>query len=288
MNVLEIVNGVEIGLIYGITAIGIFLTFKIIDFADMTCDGSFVLGAAISGVLVKSGGDPWFAIVVSAIGGAFAGLVTGVMHSFFKISELLSGILVSFMLYSINIRIMGGTPNIPLIGKATVFSNGNPTLVLLLLCLSITGLTVYLLATDFGLGARSVGQSKTVAANYGVSIKFVTIVTLMLSNALIGLSGAIFNQYQGFVDISQGIGTLVIGLAAVMIGEKLCPSRTYFVLVPGCVIGSIAYRIFVGFALHGEYLGLETYDLNLITGLLVIAAMSLPSIGKKRVNFEKH
>jgi putative ABC transport system permease protein len=288
MNALEIVNGIEMGLIYGITAIGIFLTFRVIDFADMTCDGSFVLGAAISGVFVKSGGNPWLAVCMSTVGGALAGLTTGLIHSFFKVSDLLSGILVAFMLYSVNIRIMGGAPNIPLIGKITIFSDAAPLLILLLLSLSITGLAVFLFATDFGLGARSVGQSKTVAMNYGVNVKSMTITILMLSNALIGLSGAIFNQHQCFADVSQGVGTLIIGLAAVMIGEKLCPSRACFAAVPACVIGSIVYRIFIGFALHGEYFGLKTHDLNLITGLLIIVAMLLPSIGKNRVNFKKH
>jgi putative ABC transport system permease protein len=287
MNAFEIINAIEIGLIYGIAAIGIFIAFRIIDFPDMTCDGSFVLGAAISAVLIKFDHNPWLALCAAAFGGALAGLATGVIHSFFKISPLLSGILVAFTLYSVNIRAMGGIPNIPLIGKLTIFSNENSALILSILALSVSAATIWLFATDFGLGARSIGQSTTVAANYGVSIRFVTIIVLMVSNALIGLSGAIFNQHQCFADVSQGVGTLIIGLAAVMIGEKLCPLRTCFAIIPACVIGSIVYRIFIGFALHSEYFGLKTHDLNLITGLLIIVVMLLPSMGKFRVNFKK-
>ncbi|MDR1433258.1 MAG: ABC transporter permease [Puniceicoccales bacterium] len=281
MNTLEIVSGVEIGLIYGIAAIGICLTFRLIDFPDMTCDGSFVLGAAISGILIKSGCNPWLALCAATLGGALAGLATGIIHSFFKISNLLSGILTAFMLYSINLRVMGGVPNIPLIGAATIFSGASAIAVLTCTCLTVVAIFTYLLATDFGLALRSVGQSKGVSTNYGVNIRLANAVALMLSNALIGLSGAIFNQHQCFADISQGVGTLVIGLAAVMIGEKLFPCWSYLLIVPACVVGSIVYRIFIGFALHSEILGLKTQDLNLITGLLIIIAMAAPKFRRR-------
>jgi putative ABC transport system permease protein len=281
MNAAELINCVEIGLIYGIAAIGIFLTFRVINFPDMTCDGSFVLGAAISGVLIRSGANPWLAVVASCAGGAFAGLATGVINSCFRVSDLLSGILVSFMLYSVNIRVMGGIPNISLGNATTIFSNANTLLILSLLCSLVVAKLIWLFSTDFGLGMRSVGQSAVVAANYGVNTKIATVLILMISNALIGLSGAIFNQQQGFVDVSQGIGTLIVGLAAVIMGEKLFRSRSYFIAIPACVIGSIVYRIFVCFALHSDLFGLKTHDLNLVTGVLMIAAMAMPKFWRK-------
>jgi putative ABC transport system permease protein len=284
MSGAEIVNGVEIGLIYGITAIGIFLTFRLIDFPDMTCDGSFVLGAAICTISIKSGQDPRLALAVATVGGAVAGLFTGIIHVFFRVSSLLSGILNAFMLYSINIRIMGGIPNISLAADSTIFYGTNAAITLSVICLAVSGIFIYLFATDFGLGIRSIGQNKTVAANYGINTQLMTTIALVLSNALIAMSGGIFCQHQCFADVAQGTGTLVIGLAAVMIGEKLMPSRTYFISIPACVIGSIAHRLFIGFALHGEVLGLETHDLNLITGWLIVAAMVMPKIRKKKRN----
>ncbi|MDR1414129.1 MAG: ABC transporter permease [Puniceicoccales bacterium] len=281
MNALEITSCLEFGLIYGIMAVGIFLTFRMIDFPDMTCDGSFVLGGAISGILIKSGCNPWIALCASAFGGALAGLATGLVHSLFKISNLLSGILVAFMLYSINIRIMGGLPNISLIGATTIFSNVRPMYLLPIICFAVVLKFIWLLATDFGLGIRSIGQNKITATNYGINIAVVSTIVLMLSNALISLSGALLNQHQCFVDISQGVGTLVVGLAAVMIGEKLFPARSCFLLIPACVVGSIVYRIFIAFALHSEIFGLETQDLNLLTGLLIIFAMAIPKIRRK-------
>ncbi|MDR1595852.1 MAG: hypothetical protein LBR91_02915, partial [Puniceicoccales bacterium] len=224
---------------------------------------------------------PWFALAIATIGGALAGLTTAVIHIFFKISSMLSGILSAFMLYSINLRVMGGIPNIALTNAKTIFPDTNPMPILLSICLAVTAILIYLFATDFGLGIRSVGQSKTVAANYGVNTQLATTIVLMLSNALIGLSGAIFNQQQCFADVSQGTGTLIIGLAAVMIGEKILHSRSCFVLIPACVVGSIVYRLFIGFALHSEFFGLETRDLNLLTGLLIVIAMAMPKIGRR-------
>ncbi|MDR1413754.1 MAG: ABC transporter permease [Puniceicoccales bacterium] len=281
MSTLEALNCLEIGLIYGIMAMGIFLTFRMIDFPDMTCDGSFVLGGAISGIMIKSGCNPWVALCVSIFGGALAGLATGILHTLFKISNLLSGILTAFMLYSINIRIMGGLPNISLIGESTIFPSGTSLWILLLICFVVELKFMWLLSTDFGLGIRSVGQSKITASNYGINVPIITTIVLMLSNASISLSGALLTHHQYFVDISQGIGALVMGLAAVMIGEKLFPSRSCFLLMPACIIGSIVYRILTAFALHSEIFGLETHDLNLLTGLLIIFTIALPKIRKK-------
>jgi putative ABC transport system permease protein len=265
----ELIASVEIGLIYGVLAIGIYLTFRTINFPDLTCDGSFVFGAAVSSAMIKSGGDPCLSLVLSLVAGGLAGFFTGILNTLFKIEDLLSGIIVAFMLYSINLRIMG--PNIAFADEPTAFSCGNwPLIVVAVLVASFS----YVLNTDWGLGLRTVGQNKKFAASCGVNVNAATIIGLVVSNALIGMCGALFAQYQGFCDISQGVGCLVIGLASVIVGEKIVKPKTVAQAIVACVVGSIAYRIFIALALRCDALGLKTQDLNLITGLLVIAVMT--------------
>ncbi|MDP3533251.1 MAG: hypothetical protein Q8S31_08215 [Alphaproteobacteria bacterium] len=278
MNLLELLISLEMGLIYGIVGIGIYLTFRVIDFPDLTCDGSFVLGAASSAILIKSGCNPFLALFLAMIAAGIAGLATGILYTKFRITELLSGILVAFMLYSINLRVMSGLPNITLINEPSIFTDQNSLLVLIAIAGFISlGMSAFL-KTDFGLALRSIGQNKRLALNNGVNVKFMTIIGLVMSNGLIGLGGALFSQHQGFADISQGIGTVIVGLAGLMIGEKMIGFRSLWLVIPACLLGSIMYRIFIAFALHSEFLGLETQDLNLITGFMVIGIMLLPKL----------
>jgi putative ABC transport system permease protein len=283
MNVIESLMSLEMGLIYGIVAIGIYLTFRTIDFPDLTCDGSFVLGAALSSVLTKAGLNPLISILVAFVGGSLSGYVTGFLHTRFKITNLLSGILVAFMLYSINLKVMGGIPNIALIHEKTIFTNQNALLILLLISALIFAAYSYLLKTDFGLALRSIGQNKRLAMNSGVRIDHMTLIALSLSNGLIALGGALFSQHQGFCDITQGLGTVIIGLASVMIGEKILPFRSVVVAIFSCLLGSIIYRFFIAVALHSDWLGLETQDLNLVTGLMIIGVMLMPRIRRRYV-----
>ncbi|ETZ04908.1 MULTISPECIES: ABC transporter permease [Holospora] len=275
MTLNEIMMSFEIGGIYGIAALGIYLTLRVIDFPDLTCDGSFVLGAASSGILIKNGMNPWTSLSIAMVAGGLAGAATGIIHTKFRVTNLLSGILVGFMLYSINLRVMGGIPNISLMNRDTIFSSFPIVQILgigLMSCAAIT----YLLMTDFGLGLSSIGQNKRLAKNSGVSISFMTITCLALSNSIIALSGALFSQHQGFSDVGSGIGTVMTGLASVMIGEKMLPYRSAIFRTISCLTGSILYRIFVSFALHGDYLGLNTSDLNLVTGLMILTVMYTP------------
>jgi putative ABC transport system permease protein len=276
MTLNEIMMSLEIGLIYGVVAIGIYITFRIIDFPDLTCDGSFVFGAAVSSILVKSGYNPWIAIIAALIAGAISGTATGILYTRLKITDLLSGILISFMLYSINLHVMGGLPNIALINSQTIFDDVSGIVILSLITICICLLIGYLFMTYFGLALRSIGQNKRLAQNSGVNIQAMTIIGLALSNSLIALGGALFSQSQGFVDIGSGVGTVIVGLASVMIGERVLQYKSIFMQIVSCIIGSIIYRILIGFALHSDALGLQTSDLNLITGLLVIAIMCIP------------
>ncbi len=282
MTLAEILMGFEIGLIYGIVAIGIYLTFRVIDFPDLTCDGSFVTGAAASSILVKSGYNPWVSIFVAALAGGAAGFITSILHVFGRITSLLSGILVAFMLYSINLKIMGGIPNITLLDEKTIFTDQNSLLVLLGISIIIWLILGYVMITDFGLSLRAIGQNKILSLASGVNLSLLTIIGIALSNSVIGLAGGLFSQHQGFTDISQGIGTVIIGLAAVILGEKILPFQSMWSDILACLLGSILYRLVVAAALNSEWMGLQTQDLNLITGLMVVLIMLLPRKSLKR------
>ena len=280
MSLSELVMSLELGLIYGIVGMGIYLTFRIIDFPDLTCDGSFVLGAAISSILIKAGVDPFLSLVFALIGGALAGALTGILNSFFKVTDLLAGILVAFMLYSINLHVMQGTPNISLLMSPTIFVANNLVV--------LGGITVILIAafsfllnTDIGLSIRAVGQNKRLCMNGGVNVKWMVILGVAMGNALIAMGGALFSQQQGFTDISAGIGTIIAGFAAVIIGERILPFRSIWIKLLSCIVGSIVYRIVTSLALHAEFLNLKSYDFNLIAGLLIIIIMAMPGGRRK-------
>jgi putative tryptophan/tyrosine transport system permease protein len=215
-------------------------------------------------------------MMAALIAGSLAGIATGILYTRLKITDLLSGILISFMLYSINLHVMGGLPNIALLGDKTIFYQASVIGILCLLALLTCAIIGFLCMTDFGLAMRSIGQNKRLAQNSGINIKTMTVTALALSNGLIALGGALFSQSQGFVDIGSGVGTVIVGLASVMIGERILPFRSILVQIASCIIGSVVYRILIGLALHSDALGMQTSDLNLITGLMVIAIMYLP------------
>lgn len=281
INTLELIMSLELGLIYGICAIGVYLTFRIIDFPDLTCDGSFTLGAVLCAVLIKAGLNPLIALAIASAAGAVAGLFTGILHIYFQITNLLSGILVAFMLYSINFKIMGGVSNITLPEQMTILGYNTSLLWLLPIACGICIICSYLIYTDFGLSMRSLGQNKKTAVNYGVEVKSVTIISLAMSNCLIALAGALFAQYQGFADVSQGVGTIIASLAAIVIAEKILPFSYMAISILGCILGSILYRAITAFALHTEVLGLASQDLNLLTALIVISVMFMPKLRNK-------
>ncbi len=282
MAMLEFLKCLEMGMIFGILAIGIYLTFRVIDFPDLTCDGSFVLGAAVTASLIVTQIPPALSVPASFFAGAMAGLITAFLHQRLNVTPLLSGILVAFMLYSINLDIMRGQPNIVLMNLPTLFDNASSIGVLLLVTVIVCGALAYILSTDFGLALKSIGQNKRLAANSGVSTHAMTYVGLALSNGLIALAGSLFCQLEGFADLTLGPGTIIFGLAAVLIGEKVLPFRHVGIAITSCVVGSIVYRILVSLALHSDWLGLRTKDLNLVTGVLVLIVMQLPVMKRRK------
>lgn len=289
MSLIALLGAVEIGLVFGLVALGVFISFRVLNFPDLTVDGSFPLGAAVAATLIVSGWNPYVACVAATLAGAVAGLITAWLAVNLRILHLLAGILTMIALYSINLRIMG-KPNVALIGDPTVFAPfeglGLPSfwlqpIVFLVLAVAAGAALVVFFATELGLALRATGANARMARAQGVPAGAAVHAGLAMSNALVALAGALFAQSQGGADISMGVGVIVVGLAAVIVGETLVPGRTILAAAIGCVVGSIVYRLAVAFALNTEILGLQAQDLNLITAVLVAAALVLP--GARRV-----
>ncbi|WP_458701338.1 ABC transporter permease [Sulfurospirillum sp. 1307] len=286
MSLYAFLGTLEIGFIYGLVAIGVYLTFRILDFPDLTVDGSFTLGAATTATLIVSGFNPYLATLIGTLAAAFAGLVTAWLNLRFNILHLLASILTMTALYTVNLRVMG-KPNVALIMEPTMltpFLNlGIPAMymkvIFVAICAIIGGLLVsWFLYTQYGLAMRAVGSNKRMAQANGIVINEKVYVGLALSNGLVGLAGALFAQTNGFADSTMGIGTIVVGLAAVIVGESLFSTRSILVIVMSCILGSILYRIAVSMALNTDFLGFQASDVNLLTAVLVALALVFPKL----------
>jgi len=281
MSFVQFIGAVELGLIYSLVAIGVYLTFRLIDFPDLTVDGSFPLGGAIAATLIVDGFDPIMATLLAFVGGWLSGLVTAYLNLKWKIMGLLAGILTMTGLYSINLRIMG-RPNITLMQHGSVFGvmDSKYVFLMIVVALVVIGL-VFLIRSEFGLSIRAIGTNERFARALGISFNRNTYFTLGLSNGIVALSGALFSQSSGFTDITMGQGTIIIGLASVIIGETLFWKKNVYWLLIGCVMGSIIYKLVVALALN---LNFKTSDLKLITALLIIIIMILPKVRHKLIS----
>lgn len=286
---------VQEGLLFGILALGVFVTFRCLNFPDLTVDGSYPLGAAVFALMMYRGYGPVAGVVSALVAGALAGLFTGILHTFSRIPALLSGILTMICLYSINLRIMG-RPNISLsenLGHRTIFvilRDAFPTvpevyvrfLFLFALLVVLKFLLDAFLQTEIGLSIRATGDNETLVATQGINPDDMKLIGISLSNALVALSGAMFAQYQGFVDINMGIGMVISGLASVIVGEVLLRGKTIFVMTLQVIVGSVVYRLATAVALNWGYsIGFKPYDLKLFTGILVIVILSFPVLKEK-------
>lgn len=291
MTIYAAIGALEQGLVYGIMVIGVYLTFRILDFPDLTVDGSLPLGAAISAVAITSGLNPYLSLLFALLGGFLAGSVTAILNTKFKILHLLASILTMIALYSINIRIMGG-PNVALIGSATVFDPvinlGVPAhlaslVVFSIFALVVMGAMIWFLKTEFGQAVLATGDNPQMIISQGVNTHLVIIVGVGLSNALVSLSGALIAQNQGAADVGMGIGTIIAGLASVIVGETVFGSNSITRAIIAAVLGSIVYRLAIALALGLDLGGFSfsPSDLNLITALLVIGALIAPNLKKK-------
>ena len=286
MSLYTLLGAFEIGLIFSLVALGVYISFRLLRFPDLTVDGSFPLGGAVAATLISSGSDPFLATIVATIAGAVAGLITGWLNIRLKIMDLLASILMMIALYSINLRIMG-KPNVPLITEPTVFSVLQPDsisdyvlrpLLLVVVVLAAKFLLDWFFSTQTGLAMRATGSNARMARAQGVNTGLMVLGGMALSNALVGMAGALFAQTQGGADISMGVGTIVIGLAAVIVGESLLPSRRLYLATIAVVVGAIVYRFFIALALNSDFIGLQAQDLNLVTAVLVTIALVVPKL----------
>jgi putative tryptophan/tyrosine transport system permease protein len=295
----------EAGIIYAIMALGVYLSFRILDFPDLTVDGSFVTGGAIAAIMITNGSNPFLATVMALLAGFIAGCMTGILHTFGKINNLLSGILMMIALYSINLRIMGRS-NIPLLNTETsftkigdLFENSgidsffNNLLVMvglgdslpetwgilffmIFVTLLIKFLTDWFLQTEVGLAIRATGDNKRMIRSFSANTNLLTVIGLGISNALVAFSGALIAQQGGFADVGMGIGMIIIGLASVIIGEALFGTKTIARTTLAVIGGAIIYRIVVSLALRFDFL--EPGDMKLITAIIVILALTTPKM----------
>ncbi|MDO4591654.1 MAG: ABC transporter permease [Comamonadaceae bacterium] len=289
MSLFSLLGAVEIGLIFALVALGVYISFRLLRFPDLTVDGSFPLGGAVCAVLISTGTNPWIATVAATAAGAVAGTVTGWLNVKLKIMDLLASILMMIALYSVNLRIMGG-PNIPLINDPTIFNMLQPEsmddyvfrpLLLLVIVVMAKLALDWFFATERGLAIRATGSNARMARAQGVNTGGMILLGMAISNGLVGLAGAMFVQTQGGSDISMGIGTIVIGLAAVIVGESILPSRKIIWATLAVVIGAIVYRFFIAAALNSDFIGLKAQDLNLVTAVLVTIALVIPQLKRK-------
>ncbi|MES2607881.1 MAG: ABC transporter permease [Pseudomonadota bacterium] len=287
MNVIQLTGALELGLIYSIVAMGIYLSFRTLQFPDMTVDGSFPLGAAICATCVLYGMHPLTATLMAMLGGALSGYITALMATRLKMLNLLAGILTMIALYSVNLRIMG-RPNMSLSGEKTVFNEffswlaipSVSTLLLpLLVIVIIVGLVALLfLRTELGLGLRAAGSNAKMARAKGINDQRMIQLGLSISNSFVALAGALFAQTQGFADVTMGTGTIVYGLAAVILGEALLSTRTIKQALLACVLGAILYRFVISIALNTHEFGLHASDLQLVTAIIMVLAMQVPAL----------
>jgi putative ABC transport system permease protein len=278
------------GLAWGIMAIGVYITYKILDMADLTVDGSLCTGAAVCVMLTLSGAPMWLALLCAVLVGMLAGLVTGLFHTVCGIPAILAGILTQLALYSINLRIMGwgtgnGKANLPVsVDKYDLLVSAryvretslrNPLLVLAIFVVVVIALLYWFFGTELGASLRATGANQNMARAQGINTNLTTVLGLMLSNGLVTLSGALLAQYQGFSDINMGRGAIVIGLAAVIIGEVLFDKifRNFALKLLGVAIGAIIYYVVIQVVLR---LGLSTDDLKLLTALVVALFLAVP------------
>ncbi|MGF7060170.1 ABC transporter permease [Brassicibacter mesophilus] len=270
---------VQQSLIFSIMVMGVYITYKLLDFPDLSADGTFTLGASVSALLITKGINPFISLIIAVVAGAIAGTCTGLLNVKLKITNLLSGILVMISLYSINLRIMTKA-NLPLFNYTTMFDDNN-TLIIALIFTFITAIlfTVFF-KTKLGYLIKATGSNENMVVSLGINTGAIKILALSLSNALIALSGAILAQYQGFSDINMGAGTIIMGLASIILADSIFRNLPIFNASIICIVGTILYRASISLSLK---LGFNPSDLKLISCIIVIFALS---IGHSKFSFK--
>ena len=276
------------GLAYGFVAIGVYITFRVLSFPDLTVDGSFPLGGSIAAILIVNGLNPWLATAAAAGAGSVAGLCTALLNTKLRINALLAGILMMVALYSINLIIMGRA-NIPLLRQVTVFEQAanffgtSPSIGLSIIFMAVLAIIIlaalnWFLRTEIGLALRATGENEQMIRGLGGNTDMTTMLGVSISNGFVALSGSLIAQNQGFTDVGMGIGMIVMGLASVIVGEGLFRPRGVTAILLAVFGGTFVYRLFISIALR---MGLPPTNLKLITAVLVIVALAIPYVRKK-------
>ena len=285
----NLLDAVGQGVLWGIMVLGVYITFKLLDIADLTVDGSFALGGCVCATLIVGRGmNPVAALFIATLAGMAAGFVTGILHTVFEIPSILAGILTQISLWSINLWIMGGSSNIPLlksksivtmVSSATGFNQAQASQVIGIAAAILMVVVMYwFFGTELGTAVRATGFNPQMARAQGINTNTMVVLGLVISNGLVALSGATVAQANGFADVGMGVGTIVIGLASVIIGEVLFSPKTFKTSLAAVILGSIIYRLVIAFVLE---MGMPPNDLKLFTAVLVAIALALPLIKEK-------
>ena len=267
-----IIDAIEEGLLFSIVSMGVYITYKILDFPDLSVDGTYPLGAAITAILLINGVNPWLAIIISAVGGAIAGGITAFLHVKLKISNLMSGILVMIALYSVNLRVMGKS-NTPLFSTNTIFKNANLKSIFIIIIMVVICKIIIdtFLKTKRGFLLIAVGDNEQVVSSLGINKNGVKVLGLMISNGLVGMAGAIQAQKYGYADVTMGQGIVVMGLATVVIGITIFGKLSLLKCTTLSILGAIIYKVAIAIALRVNF---NPNDLKLITAIIVIIALA--------------
>ncbi len=275
------------GLLWGILALGVYLTYRVLDIADLTVEGSYPLGAAVGVSFIAGGGSPVMAVVLAFLAGAVAGIVTGLLHTKLKIPALLAGILTMIGLYSINIRVMGDKSNVSILRMDTIYTffenfglGKNESILVcgLIFVVVLIAFLYWFFGTEIGAAIRATGCNKQMIRAQGVDTDITIILGLLISNGMVAMAGALIGQSQGFADVGMGTGTIVIGLASVIIGEVLFGTRNFLNWLLAVVGGSIVYRVVIAVVLK---MGMNQNDMKLLTAIIVVIALAMPLIKEK-------
>jgi len=299
---LSLEGAIAQGIIWGIMAIGVYITYRLLDFSDLSVDGTLGFGAAVSAILITQGWDPYLSLIIATIAGGLAGLATGIFNTVFKIPPILSGILTMIGLYSITIRVMKGSSNTPLFQYNRVTTPINNLLVSIgvpensvtnlstliigiVFTAALIGILYFFFGTEFGTAIRATGSNANMSRALGVNTDFMKVIALIISNALFGLSGALIGQTQGAADVQLGQGAIVIGLASIIIGEVIMcrKDHSFWYKLCAVIVGSIIYRIIYALTIAplGQKLQLRAYDTKLITAVIIAVALAIPVIRRK-------
>ena len=280
MNI--IISTIFQGLLYSVLAMGVYITFRILNFADMTTEGSFTLGGSVCGIMILNGFNPVFSLFIAGISGCFAGLLTGFLNTKLKIQDILSGILVMIALYSINLRIMGKS-NISILGKNTIFkflgsSNTSDIIFGSIIAFLMLFIVCLFFKTQIGLAIRASGDNEKMSASLGINTNLSKITALMISGFLCALSGALVVQNQGYADVNMGIGVIVIAFASIIIGETIIKKDSLLIKLFCIVLGSICYKFIIYLVLT---MGMNPSDLKLFTAAIATALLAVPNLREK-------